>query len=89
MVIEFDRYRLSRFRILIGCLEITGGFGQILGLHSPLLKSASSLGLLSLMACGIWARTRINDPWFRIFPAAVLFLVNAWIFFDSLLIGKP
>lgn len=83
MVIEFERYRLSRFRRVVGLLEFGGGLGQILGIYSKKLALFSSGGLAFLMLLGIWTRKRINDPWYLWLPAFILFLINIFLFFEN------
>jgi uncharacterized membrane protein YphA (DoxX/SURF4 family) len=85
MEVEFERYRLARFRRLVGFLEFGGGLGQLIGLYSPTLAILSSGGLALLMLCGIWARQRIQDPWYLFLPAIILFLVNAALFIQTIL----
>jgi hypothetical protein len=81
LVLEFERYRLSRFRILTGLLEISGALGLWVGFYFPILKLIASAGLTLLMMCGIWARLRIRDPWFSFIPAFLLGLINFVIFY--------
>lgn len=79
LVKEFDRYRLARWRILIGWLEIAGAVGLIAGRIFPPLKVAAAAGLFLLMLCGLWARWRIRDPWHALAPAFVLGVMNLLI----------
>lgn len=76
LVAEFERYRLARWRALVGWLEIAGAAGLLAGQFFPPLKIAASAGLFALMLCGLWARWRIRDPWYALAPAFVLALVN-------------
>lgn len=79
MRIEFERYRLAKFRILVGILEILGGLGVLLGLvWSPLMVFSAS-GLALLMLLGVGVRVRIQDSLLQTLPAAVLLIVNACI----------
>lgn len=76
LVVEFERYRLGRWRKLVGSLEIAGALGLFVGqLYLPLLIAAAT-GLTALMLCGLWARWRIDDPWYAMLPAAILGVVN-------------
>jgi len=79
MHFEFERYRLARFRVLTGCLEITGALGQLSGFWFPLVGIFASGGLAGLMICGLWARWRIRDPFSSWLPALVLFLINSYL----------
>ncbi len=76
LVAEFARYRLSRWRVLVGLLEIAGALGLLLGWFLPFFTVAAAAGLTMLMACGLWARWRIRDPWYAMLPALILGLMN-------------
>lgn len=76
LVAEFERYRLARFRVLVGSLEVAGALGLIAGWWLPPLQQAAAAGLFLLMLCGLWARWRIRDPWYAMLPAALLAAVN-------------
>ena len=76
LVAEFERYRLARFRVLVGSLEVAGALGLIAGWWFPPLQLAAAAGLVLLMLCGLWARWRIRDPWYVMLPAAILAMVN-------------
>ena len=76
LVAEFERYRLARFRALVGSLEVAGGLGLIAGWWFPPLQTAAAAGLFALMVCGLWARWRIRDPWYAMLPAFVLAVIN-------------
>jgi hypothetical protein len=79
MRVEFERYQLAKFRMLVGCLEILGGLGVLLGLlWSPLMIFSAS-GLALLMLLGVGVRVRIKDRFLQTLPAAVLLIVNACI----------
>ena len=76
LVAEFERYRLARFRPLVGSLEVAGALGLVAGWWFPPLQTAAAAGLSLLMLCGLWARWRIRDPWLAMLPALVLAVVN-------------
>lgn len=76
LIAEFERYRLARWRVLVGGLEIAGALGLIAGWWFPPLQTAAATGLFALMLCGLWARWRIRDPWYAMLPAFVLAVVN-------------
>lgn len=84
LVAEFERYRLARWRVLVGCLEIAGALGLLVGQIFPPLKIAASAGLFLLMLCGLWARWRIRDPWYALVPAFVLGVMNLLICLSAL-----
>lgn len=80
MVAEFERYRLGHLRRLTGALEIAGALGLLGGYFEPRLLVAASLGLAVLMLLGIATRVRIRDPLRAMLPAAVLFVLNVFVF---------
>ena len=84
LVAEFERYRLARFRVLVGLLEIAGAVGLLAGQLIPPLEAAAAAGLTVLMGCGLWARWRIRDPWHLLLPAFLLGVLNAVLFASSL-----
>lgn len=83
LVAEFERYRLAKFRVLVGSLEVAGALGLIIGWWFPLMQTAAAAGLFALMLCGLWARWRIRDPWYAMLPAFVLAVVNLVIFLSA------
>ena len=76
LVAEFERYRLARFRVLVGLLEVAGALGLVAGWWFPPLRIAAAAGLFVLMLCGLWARWRLRDPWPAMLPALVLAAIN-------------
>ncbi len=79
LVREFERYRLARYRVTVGLLEIAGAVGLIVGQWFAPLAVLAAAGLSLLMLCGLWARWRIRDPWYLLLPALGLGVVNALI----------
>ena len=79
LVAEFERYRLARFRVLVGLLEVAGALGLIAGWWFVPLQTAAAAGLCALMLCGLWARWRIRDAWYAMLPAFILGAANLWI----------
>ena len=84
MVQEFERYGLSRFRILTGCLQIAGALGLLAGFFLPYVTVLASLGLALLMLMGLIVRIRIKDPVIQTLPALFYCLLNIFIFCQSL-----
>ena len=84
LIAEFKRYQLERWRCLVGSLEIAGALGLLAGWFFPIFTAPAAAGLTALMACGLWARWRIQDPWYAMLPAFVLGLINLLIFFTDL-----
>ena len=86
MVEEFERYGVSRFRTLVGYLELLGGLGQIVGYYySHYLFMSASLGLATLMFMAIILRARLRDPFLEIIPAAGLFMINAYLLYQLII----
>lgn len=79
MVEEFARYNLSRFRRLVGLLEVLGALGLLGSIVVPLLVFPSSVGLALLMALGVMTRVRVRDPLIEAIPAAVLMVINLFL----------
>jgi len=74
---EFLRYRLARFRVLTGVLQLLGAGGLVAGLWWTPIGVAAAAGLTLLMALGVGARRRIRDPWPQQVPAAAYAALNA------------
>ncbi len=80
---EFDRFELSKVRLLIGSLEIAGAAGILVGYQVPILGFLATLGLAILMAAGVVLRLRLKDPLLDIVPAAFFMFLVAWILMNS------
>ncbi len=78
---EFERYGLTRYRKLVGFLELLGGLGSMIGLALiyPVLLIFSSAGLGLLMFFGIIVRIKLKDPIVLILPAIALMIINIYI----------
>jgi uncharacterized membrane protein YphA (DoxX/SURF4 family) len=76
---EFERYGLSRFRRLIGSLELLGAIGLLVGYVLPLIQLLSAFGLAVLMLMGVATRVRVRDSVLATLPATVLMVMNAVI----------
>ena len=85
MVEEFERYGVSRFRTLVGYLELLGGAGQLFGYFylQPLYILATT-GLLVLMSMAVVLRMSLKDPLIQITPAAGLLVINALLLYESI-----
>ena len=81
MKLEFRRFGLEKFSRLIGCLEICGGLGLIIGLWTPSLLILSSLGLFLLMLLGFGVRLKMRDNFMLSFPSFFYMLLNFYIFY--------
>ena len=84
---EFERFKLSRFRKLVGLLELLGGIGSFVGLiYNPILI-LSSAGLIVLMLLGTFTRVKVKDSLILQLPAIFLMIINTYIFYIALQIG--
>jgi hypothetical protein len=84
MVIEFDRYGLSRFRKFVGLLELLGGLGMLVGMYFKTILLISSFGLSLLMILGVATRLRVRDSLLETTPAGILCVVNMIVFYFEL-----
>jgi hypothetical protein len=76
---DFDRFGLSRLRILTGVLEVSGALGLVAGYFIGELAVASGVGLALLMLLGLLTRVRQRDTLQQMLPAAALVVVNVYI----------
>jgi len=84
MVAEFQRYRLDRFRVLTGVLQVAGSLGILVGYVSRPILQLSAAGLAVMMFLGVLTRFRIKDPLYAAIPAFALCLLNLYIFAATL-----
>jgi hypothetical protein len=83
MIVEFDRYRLARYRPLIGALEVVGAIGLIAGFFYPRLIEPAAGGLTLMMAAGVGVRLSIGDSVVQMIPAVFFLAVNSFIFISA------
>ena len=80
MVGEFERYRLARFRVLTGTLQVAACLGMVVGhFYRPILLLSAG-GLAVMMFLAVITRFRIQDPLYTAIPALILCLLNLFIF---------
>lgn len=84
---EFVRYRLERFRLMVGWLQIAGAAGLMLGLQYSWLGMFAASGLALMMAVAVATRLRIGDSFIQCVPALLYLLLNAYICI-MLLVGR-
>tara|TARA_Y100000385_G_scaffold205968_1_gene213434 strand:- start:2962 stop:3306 length:345 start_codon:yes stop_codon:yes gene_type:complete len=78
MVVEFERYRLARFRMLTGYLQILGAIGLLVGfLFIPAAGLVAALGLSVQMLLGFGVRLLIRDSLLQCIPSFGFMLINA------------
>lgn len=88
MAAEFERYGLSRFRLLTGALELLGAVGLVAGQFVDELIPISAGGLAVLMALAVITRVRARDPLPEMVPAGALMLANAFLLAHALGSGR-
>ena len=76
---DFERFGLSRLRILTGTLEVLGAAGLIVGQFWLPLVPLSAGGLALMMLVGVTTRIRVLDSLAQTLPALVLTCVNLFI----------
>lgn len=84
MATEFERYGLSRLRLLTGALELLGALGLVAGQFIHGLVPLSAGGLTLLMALALITRIRARDPLPSILPAAAMLILNAYLVVHAL-----
>ena len=78
MVLEFERYRLARFRKITGYLQILGAVGLLVGfLFIPVAGLIAALGLSIQMLLGFGVRLLIRDSLLQCLPSFSFMLINA------------
>ncbi len=75
--IEYERYGLPKFRVLVGLLQVLGAAGVLVGLFFAPLGAAAATGLALMMLLGVAARYRIHDAPRLMIPAGSLAVLNA------------
>lgn len=76
---DFERFGLSRLRMLTGLLEVSGALGLVAGFFLAELAVLSGVGLALLMTLGLLTRLRQRDTMPQMLPAAALIVVNVYI----------
>ena len=82
MVVEFERYRLARFRKITGYLQILGAVGLLIGfLGTPIVGLLASLGLSIQMLLGFGVRLLIRDSLLQCLPSLSFMMINVGLVF--------
>ncbi|MDZ7632121.1 MAG: DoxX family protein [Gemmatimonadaceae bacterium] len=81
---DFERFGLSRLRLLTGALELVGALGLLVGLIFHTLAIVSAVGLALLMSMGVAVRIRQRDSVLQMLPAGCLIVVNLYIAWHAL-----
>ena len=84
MVSEYARWGYSDHRILLGCIQLLGGIGLLIGITNSVLLSVTSFLLTFMMITAIFVRIKIKDSLINMCPALFYTALNFIILYDSL-----
>lgn len=84
MMTEYERWGFKNQRIILGCCQLLGGLGLLVGLVIPLMLSVASFLLTCMMLTAVFVRIRIKESVLKMLPALLYVLVNATIFYFSI-----
>jgi len=85
MVSEYARWGYSDHRILLGCIQLLGGIGLLIGITNSVLLSVTSFLLTFMMITAIFVRVKIKDSLINMFPAVFYTGLNFIILYNSLI----
>ena len=87
MLAEYARWGYKNQRILLGCLQLLGGVGLLIGISNSLLLSVASFLLTFMMITAIFVRIKIKDSIVQMSPSDFLYrLVNFVILYNSVVV---
>ncbi|MDB9913007.1 DoxX family protein [Flavobacteriaceae bacterium] len=84
MEMEFKRFGLEKFGLIIIMLQFLGATGLMVGFVFNPLLIISSLGLALLMLAGFLVRLKLKDGILVSLPALFYMSLNAYIFLISI-----
>jgi uncharacterized membrane protein YphA (DoxX/SURF4 family) len=84
MEMEFKRFGLEKFGLIIITLQFLGATGLMVGLVFNPLLIISSLGLALLMLAGFLVRLKLKDGILVSLPALFYMSLNAYIFLTTI-----
>jgi len=84
MLTEYSRWGYRNQRILLGCLQLLGGVGLLIGISNSLLLSVASFLLTFMMITAIFVRIKIKDSIVQMTPAIFYTVINFVILYNSL-----
>lgn len=87
MISEYKRWGFENQRILLGCCQLLGGTGLLVGLVVPLMLSIASFLLTCMMLTAVFVRIRIKESLFKTLPALLYLVLNLLIFYHSVTVG--
>ena len=79
MAVDFARYGLGRYRVLVGTLQLAGSLGLVIGSWFPPLVVLSAGGLALMMLVAVAARLRVGDRVVAMLPALAFGVLNLYI----------
>tara|TARA_B100001093_G_scaffold63953_1_gene53857 strand:+ start:709 stop:1053 length:345 start_codon:yes stop_codon:yes gene_type:complete len=83
MVLEYERWGFKNQRVLLGCCQLLGGLGLLVGLKAPLMLSVASFLLFCMMVTAVFVRIRIKERIVQILPALLYVVLTFVIFYHS------
>ncbi len=78
---EYERYRMSQFRVFVGSTQVLGALGALVGLVFTPIGAVATGGLTLMMLLALLVRYRIQDAPRLMVPAATLAAVNGTLLF--------
>ena len=84
MLSEYARWGYKNQRVLLGCLQLLGGAGLLIGIVNPILLSVASFLLTFMMITAIFVRIKIKDSAVQMLPATFYTVLNFIILYNSL-----
>ena len=84
MEMEFKRFGLEKFGLIIIVSQFLGATGLIVGLKFDPILTISSLGLTLLMLSGLIVRIKLKDSIWISLPALFYLGLNTYIFLISI-----
>ena len=90
VVVEFKLYRLPDWlRDVVGILKLTFSLMLLIGIERGPFALAGSLGIALLMACAFVTHLRVKNPFFKILPSLILFVLSMVIAFINYRLLNP
>tara|TARA_B100000963_G_scaffold153655_2_gene133815 strand:- start:2953 stop:3291 length:339 start_codon:yes stop_codon:yes gene_type:complete len=83
MVLEYERWGFKSQRIILGCCQLLGGLGLLVGLKFAPLLTITSFLLLCMMITAVFVRIRIKERIIRTLPALLYLVLTFVIFYNS------
>ena len=84
MLSEYARWGYKNQRILLGCLQLLGGVGLLVGIINSTLLIIASFLLTFMMITAVFVRIKIRDNIIQMSPAILYTVLNFIILYNSL-----